>query len=47
VRIRTAGPEGVPGNAGLSDALFWEDDGCRDPTTNLEWALQEGRGRVV
>lgn len=47
MRIRTAGPEDVPGILGLSDALFREDDGCRDPTTNLEWALQEGRGRVV
>jgi GNAT superfamily N-acetyltransferase len=44
VRIRTAGPEDVPGIVGLSDALFWEDAGSRDPTMNLEWAAQEGRG---
>jgi hypothetical protein len=47
VRIWTVGLENVPGIVGLSDALFREADGCRDPATNLEWALQEGRGRVV
>jgi len=47
VRIWTAGLENVPGIVGLSDALFREADGCRDPATNLESALQEGRRRVV
>ena len=44
VRIRTAGPEDVPAIVGLSDALFREDAGSRDPTMNLQWAMQEGRG---
>ena len=47
MRIWTVGLENVPGIVGLSDALFREADGCRDPATNLEGALQEGRGRVV
>jgi hypothetical protein len=45
MRIRTAGPEDVPGILGLSDALFREDDGCRDPTTNLEWPWKKVEGR--
>ena len=44
MRIRTAGPEDVPGILGLSDALFREDNECRDPTTNLEWARQKVEG---
>ena len=43
VRIREAGPGDVPTVVGLSDALFREDAGSRDPTTNQDWALQEGR----
>jgi hypothetical protein len=45
VRIRTAGPEDVSGILGLSDALFREDDRCRDPTTNLEWPCKKVEGR--
>jgi len=44
VRIRTAGPEDVPGIVELSGSLFREDAGSRDPTMNLDWAAQEGRG---
>ena len=43
VRIRTAQPEDVPAIVSLSDALFQEDAGSRDPTMNLQWAVQEGR----
>jgi hypothetical protein len=45
VRIRTAGPEDVSGILGPSDALFLEDDRCRDPTTNLEWPCKKVEGR--
>lgn len=44
VRIRTAEPEDVPVIVSLSDALFREDAGSRDPTMNLQWTVQEGRG---
>ena len=43
VRIRPSQPEDVTGIVQLSDALFREDAGSRDPTMNLEWAAQEGR----
>lgn len=43
VWIRRAEPVDVPSVVGLSDALFREDAGSRDPTVNLEWAVQEGR----
>ena len=44
VRIRTAEPEDVLDIVSLSHALFQEDAGSRDPTMNLQWAAQEGRG---
>ena len=44
VRIRKAGPSDVPTIVELSYALSREDAESRDPTMNLEWALQEGRG---
>jgi GNAT superfamily N-acetyltransferase len=44
VRIRKAGPSDVPTIVELSYALSREDAESRDPTMNLEWALQEGKG---
>ncbi len=44
VWIRPSQPEDVTDIVRLSDALFREDAGSRDPTMNLEWAVQEGQG---
>ena len=44
LRIRPAQPEDISTIVALSDALFREDAGSRDPTTNLAWATQEGQG---
>lgn len=43
VRLGRAQPEDVTSIVQLSDALFREDAGSRDPTMNLEWAVQEGQ----
>lgn len=43
IRVRAAEPDDVPVIVGLSDALFGEDAGSRDPQADLEWAKREGR----
>jgi GNAT superfamily N-acetyltransferase len=47
VRIRRADLQDVPSIVRLSEALFREDAGSRDPDMNLEWAAQEGRAYFV
>lgn len=42
-RIREAGMDDVEGIVQLSSALFREDAGRRDPSTNLDWPSEEGR----
>ncbi len=44
VRVRRAGEGDVPEVVGLSAALFREDAGQRDPSMNLDWPAEEGRG---
>ncbi len=44
VTIRRAGLEDVPSLVTLSDGLFQEDAGQRDPFMNLDWPAQEGTG---
>lgn len=42
IAIRRAEPSDLSSIAALSDELFHEDAGQRDPFMNLEWARQEG-----
>ncbi len=44
VTIRRAGVADVPLLVALSDGLFQEDAGQRDPFMNLAWPRQEGNG---
>ena len=44
VTIRRAGVEDVPTLVALSDGLFQEDAGQRDPFMNLAWPREEGAG---
>ena len=44
VVVRKAGEGDVPEVVGLSAALFREDAGQRDTSTNLNWPAEEGRG---